>query len=97
MGTRASTLYSRCMDENRVTTLESHETVPAEFYDQMRDRAIRWSESNLARLERMGCTRQVAANQILAEVTRHWGPECAHEVERRLGIQFRTHAASRPH
>ena len=97
MGAQTAFLYSLRMDENRVTTLESHETVPAEFYDQMRDRAIRWSESNLARLDRMGCTRQVAANQILTEVTRHWGPECAHEVERRLGIQFRTEAASRPH
>lgn len=76
------------MDESRFTTLQSNETVPAEFYDQMRSRAIRWSQSNLARLERMGCSRQVAVNQILTEVTRHWGPECEHEVEQALDIRF---------
>jgi hypothetical protein len=76
------------MDENRVTTLYSNETVPSEFYDMMRDRAIRWAETNLAGLERIGCSHQASVNQILTEVTRHWGPECEHEVEQALGIHF---------
>ncbi len=75
------------MDENRVTTLYSDETVPAEFYEQMRNRAIRWSETHLARLAQTGCARQTAVNQVVREVTKHWGPECAHEVERTLGIR----------
>jgi hypothetical protein len=76
------------MDENRVATLESNETVPAEFYEQMRDRAIRWAQSNLKYLQSLGSTRQAAANRVLTEVTRHWGPECEREVERALGIEF---------
>jgi hypothetical protein len=76
------------MDENRVTTLYSNETVPAEFYEMMRDRAVRWAQTNLARLERMGVSHQSAVNQILTEVTRHWGPECEHEVELTLGVRF---------
>ena len=77
------------MDENRITTLYSSETVPSEFYDMMRDRAIRWAKTNLTRLEDMGAEHQSAVNRILTEVTRHWGPECEHEVELALGIQFR--------
>jgi hypothetical protein len=76
------------MDENRVTTLYSNETVPAEFYEQMRDRAIRWAQSNLKHLESLGSTRQASVNRVLTEVTRHWGPECEHEVELALGIRF---------
>ena len=96
MGGPSAISYPVHMTEERTTTLLSDETVPSEFYEQMRDRAVRWSESNLARLQSMGCSRQVAANQILTEVVRHWGPECAHEVERHFGIQFRTAATSRP-
>jgi hypothetical protein len=76
------------MNENRTTTLQSNETVPSEFYEMMRDRAIRWAETNLTRLENMGVARQPAVNRILTEVTRHWGPECEHEVEQALGIRF---------
>lgn len=76
------------MNENRVTTLNSNETVPAEFYEQMRDRAIRWSETHLARLAQAGCARQTAVNQVLREVSKHWGPECRREVEQALGIRF---------
>jgi hypothetical protein len=76
------------MDQNRVTTLYSSETVPAAFYEQMRERAIRWSETHLARLAQAGCARQTAVNQVLREVTQHWGPECAHEVEQALTIRY---------
>ena len=76
------------MDENRTTTLNSNETVPSEFYDMMRDRAIRWAKTNLARLEDLGAQHQPAVNRILTEVTRHYGPECEREVERALGIRF---------
>ena len=76
------------MDENRTTTLNSNESVPAEFYEMMRDRAIRWAETNLARLENMGAEHQPAVNRVLTDVTRHWGPECEREVELALGIRF---------
>ncbi len=76
------------MDANRTTTLNSNETVPSEFYEMMRDRAIRWAETNLARLEEMGAEHQSAVNRVLTEVTRHWGPECEREVELALGIRF---------
>jgi hypothetical protein len=80
--------YAWVMDENRTTTLNSNETVPSEFYEMMRDRAIRWAETNIARLQDMGAARQSAVNRILTEVTQHWGPECESEVEQALGIKF---------
>ncbi len=76
------------MDENRTTTLNSNESVPSEFYEMMRDRAIRWAETNLTRLEETGAEHQPAVNRVLSEVTRHWGPECERDVELALGIHF---------
>jgi hypothetical protein len=76
------------MDTNRVTTLTTNEMVPSDFYEEMRDRAIRWAEMNLGRFERMGCARESAVKRVLADVARHWGSEVELDVEKALGIRF---------
>jgi hypothetical protein len=66
--------------------------VPSDFYDEMRDRAIRWAEMNLGRFQRMGCAREAAVKRVLTDVARHWGAEVELEVEKALGIRFEVSA-----
>ena len=80
------------MDANRVTTLDSNEMVPSDFYEEMRDRAIRWAEMNLGRFQRMGCAREAAVKRVLMDVARHWGSEVEQDVEKALGIRFEVSA-----
>ncbi len=76
------------MDTNRVTTLHTNEVVPSDFYEEMRDRAIRWAEMNLGRFQRMGCAREAAVKRVLIDVARHWGSEVEQDVEKALEVRF---------
>lgn len=80
------------MDTNRVTTLHSNEAIPEEFYQEMRDRAVRWAEMNLGRLQRTGCSHETAVSHVLTQVAQHWGAEIELDVEKALGIRFEVSA-----
>ena len=62
------------MDTN-IATPQNDELVPIEFYEEMRNRAIRWAEMNLGRLQRTGCSRATAEQHVLTQVAMHWGAE----------------------
>jgi hypothetical protein len=56
--------------------------------DTATDKAVTWASTSLEDLEGTGTPHQEAVNDVLVTVARVWGPECAHEVEHALHIQF---------
>ncbi len=73
--------------DTTIAVSQNDDRVPTEFYEEMRDRAIRWAEMNLGRMQRTGCSRATAQQHVLTQVAMHWGAEIELDVERVLGIR----------